>query len=137
MAVISGRSWGVPKPRVKTPSEPQKVPWEMPEPKEIKVTARYDAIGAARAAVERESDNPGTPRYRFGNPRSEVMEKDRTRLHRVERHRLYGPTLLGIVEVLDWNEGGCMATASVFRKGLERLGGWHWGKSAVERSAHQ
>lgn len=106
----------------------QKIPWEMPQPKKIKLTARYEALGAARAALELEADKPG--RYRFGPLRWEVVEGDGSRLHRTEKHTLYGPTVIGWLQVTywlgDWKSGG-RVTAFVFDRGVSELGSWHWG----------
>lgn len=47
MVFVNSKPWSVPRPRV---GGPQRIPWETPPLKEIKVTARYEAIGAAQSS---------------------------------------------------------------------------------------
>ena len=115
----------------------QKIEWETPQLKGIKVAARHEAIGAARSAVELEAAKPDAPRrYRFG-PRRWVIGEPRTlrevlrpggRLDHLEVHTLEGPTIIGSVNVTDGGGRGTV-TASIFSRGLKRLGVWSWSEA--------
>lgn len=108
----------------------QKIPWDMPRPIITRVTARYEALGAARVAVETEIDHPRVRRYRFGPLRWEVVESGRSKIHIAEEHRCFGPTLLGRLTVIDWiiPSGGGKVAAEIINCGLETVGTWHWGE---------